>query len=194
MDLIEHSELEGKHALLSPSYHHWLNYDEQKLEAHFYSKMSASRGTALHKLAESMIKLKVRADPSEEAFACYVNDGIDLGMRAEHPLFFSDNCFGTPDTLSFRVENPDVSIRPMLRVHDLKNGVNATSFKQLEIYAGLFCLEYNVDPFEIDIELRIYQRSEVKVHEPMVDGIVAIMDKIVDFDFRIEALRRRNRW
>ena len=53
---------------------------------------------------------------------------------------------------------------------------------QLEIYASLFCLEYNIRPSDIGIELRIYQFNEAHIYEPPLDDIVHIMDKIVAFD------------
>ncbi len=65
-------------------------------------------------------------------------------MVTEQTLYFSENCFGTADTISFR--------RNKLRIHDLKTGITATSEKQLEVYAALFCLEYGASPFDIEIE------------------------------------------
>lgn len=181
-----HSELQGKHALLSPSYYHWVNYDQQKLEARYYSFMSANRGTELHALAHQAIKLGIPLDPSNEALAMYVNDAIAFGMSSEQPLYYSDNCFGTADSIGF--------YDPLLRVHDLKNGINATNPKQLEVYAALFCLEYARDPFSMEFELRIYQRNEVRVFEPPPEAISSIMDKIIEFDQHIESLKEDDRW
>jgi hypothetical protein len=180
-----HSELEGRHAFLSPSYYHWLNYDDQKLTSRFYSVTGAKRGTDLHALANEAIRLGVRLDESNDAMASYVNDAIDLGMSPEQPLFYSENCFGTADAILFE-DN-------VLRVHDLKTGITATSEKQLEVYAALFCLEYGVSPFDIEIELRIYQREEVRIFTPYPEGILAIMDKIIEFDQHIERLKEDNR-
>jgi hypothetical protein len=50
-------------------------------------------------------------------------------------------------------------------------------------------LEYEVDPYSIDIELRIYQRSEVLVFVPPPEVIETIMGKIVDFDTKIESFK-----
>jgi hypothetical protein len=102
-------------------------------------------------------------------------------MKPEQILFYSVNCFGTADAISFRNKH--------LRIHDLKTGVTATSMKQLEVYAALFCLEYNYKPYEIDIELRIYQNDNVEEYIPEVDDIVHIMDKIITFDKQIEILK-----
>ncbi len=177
----QHLDLAGRHAFLSPSSYHWLNYDDQKLTARFFSAMSARRGTDIHALAHEAIRLRVRFDDSNDALAAYVNDAIDLEMNPEQPLFYSENCFGTADAILF--------IDGVLRVHDLKTGITATSEKQLEVYAALFCLEYGVDPFDIAIELRIYQRDEVRVFEPTSEMVLAIMDKIVQFDQYIEKLK-----
>lgn len=176
-----HSEIVGKHAFLSPSSYHWLNYDSQKLEARYYTYSAAQKGTDLHKLAHEAIRLGIHLDDTNIALAEYVADGIGYNMACEQPLFYSWNCFGCADTISFK-DN-------LLRVHDLKNGVTATKFDQLRIYAALFCLEYSIDPFEIDIELRIYQRDEVRVDNPEPELILTIMDKIVNSDLQIETLR-----
>lgn len=177
----QHSGLQGKHAFLSPSNYHWLNYDDQKLEARFTASEAARRGTDLHAFAHEAIRLRVRlADPSK-AITAYVDDGISYGMSCEQPLYYSDNCFGHADTLGFRAS--------LLRIHDLKTGLGKTSERQLEIYAGLFCLEYGVDPFGIGIELRIYQGDEVRQFEPPPEWILEIMDKIVAYDQYVENMK-----
>lgn len=175
------SELNGKHAFLSPSNYSWLNYTDQKLEARFHTVMAARRGSDLHALAHEAIRLGVKLSRAHQALSTYVNDAIGYKMVCEQPLYFSDNCFGTADTISFR--------RNKLRIHDLKTGIIATSEKQLEVYAALFCLEYSVNPFEIEIELRIYQRDEIRIFEPEPELITAIMEKIVDFDQQLEFIK-----
>jgi len=62
------------------------------------------------------------------------------------------------------------------------------------IYAALFCMEYAVDPGDIQILLRIYQNDEIREHEPFTDEILQIMDKIVYFDQQIEMLKERGEW
>ena len=181
-----HSNLRDKHAFLSPSNYHWLNYDPQKLEARYVSYRAARRGTDLHALAHESIRLGVKLSRSNRALSTYVNDAIGYGMACEQTLFYSDNCFGTPDTISFK--------RSKLRIHDLKTGITATSFHQLYVYAALFCLEYGVDPMQIDIELRIYQRDEVRVMVPTAELIVEIMDKIVHSDMQVEAMKASDRY
>lgn len=180
-----HSGLAGKHAFLSPSNYHWLNYDDQKLEARFHAAMAARRGSDIHDLAHEAIRLGIKLSRSNQALATYVNDAIGYKMSCEQILYYSDNCFGTADTLSFR--------RNKLRIHDLKTGIIHTSEKQLEVYAAIFCLEYEIPPFEIDIELRIYQRDEIRVFDPEPEAILYIMEKIVDFDQQIRAIKEA-RW
>ena len=63
--------------------------------------------------------------------------------------------------------------------------------EQLEIYAALFCLEYGVDPYTINIELRIYQNDDIVAISPSPDDISAIMQKIVRFDQLIDGLRSK---
>jgi hypothetical protein len=60
--------------------------------------------------------------------------------------------------------------------------------RQLEIYAAYFCLEYKIDPEEIDIELRIYQLDEVIIHKPAPEDIRRIMIKTVEFDKIIQSI------
>jgi len=181
MNFNKHLNLEGQHAFLSPSKYHWINYDEAKLERTFTARMAAQRGTDLHDFALSAIRLGVKMPRSAKTLHLYVNDAIGYRMTPEQVLFYSDNAFGTADTISFR--------RNKLRIHDLKTGVTPCSVHQLEVYAALFCLEYMFKPFEIEIELRIYQNDEVQIFEGDPDVITHIMDKIVTFDKRITALR-----
>ena len=102
-------------------------------------------------------------------------------MTPEQVLFYSDNCFGTADSISFR--------NGMLRIHDLKTGTIPAHMEQLLIYAALFCLEYKVKPAEIDMELRIYQSDNILYSNPTTDEIVPIIDKIITFDKIINKIR-----
>jgi hypothetical protein len=181
----QHLGLTGKHAFLSPSNYHWLNYNDQKLESRFYAAMSAKRGTDIHALAHEAIRLGIKLSRSNQALSTYVNDAIGYKMSCEQSLYYSDNCFGMADTICFR--------RNKLRIHDLKTGIISASEKQLEVYAALFCLEYGINPFEIETELRIYQRDEIRIFETPPEDIVFIMEKIVEFDQQIEAIKEA-RW
>jgi len=82
-----------------------------------------------------------------------------------------------------------------LNVHDYKSGVTRTSEHQLENYAAFFCLEYEIDPFDIEIELRIYQNDEVRVYDADPAMIASIMKTIIEFDAYIERKRaERDAW
>lgn len=177
----KHSHLEGQHAFLSASKYHWVNYDEEKLVLSFTKFQAAQRGISLHNLARDCINLGVKLPKTNMALNLYVNDAIGFKMNTEQILFYSENCFGTADTISFR--------KNILRIHDLKTGLVPASIKQLLIYASLFCLEYNVKPNDIEIELRLYQSDEVLIHKPENEELFSIMDKIIMFDKRIQILK-----
>lgn len=174
MNFNKHSELVGEHAFLGASKYHWINYDEDKL-VEAYTRFSAKqKGTVLHEFAAQCIMLGQKLPKSRKTLNMYVNDAIGYRMTPEQVLYYSPNCFGTADSISFR--------NGLLRIHDLKTGVTPAHIEQLVVYAALFCLEYKVKPAEIDFELRIYQNDEVLVHSPEVDEIAPIMDKIITFD------------
>jgi hypothetical protein len=181
MNWNDHSALKDEHAFLSPSKYHWVNYDEEKIENVYLSWMAVQKGTQLHELASKLIDFRQKLPKTSKTLNLFVNDGIGFKMLTEQTLFYSINCFGTADAISFR-DN-------ILRIHDLKTGQTVASMKQLEIYAALFCLEYNKNPTDIDIELRLYQLDEVLVHHPEPEEILYIMEKIKDFDKRIERLK-----
>lgn len=171
----------GAHAFLSPSKYAWVNYDEEKLEAVYASWKLSQIGTELHELAAKLINLRVKLPTKNKTLNSYVNDGIGFRMKTEVCLFYSFNCFGTADTISFH--------NNMLRIHDLKNGKTAASMQQLRIYAALFCLEYGYSPRDIDIELRIYQSNEIVIESPDPADILYIMDKIIVSDKKINEIK-----
>ena len=177
----EHSRLAGQHAFLSASKHSWTNYDEDKLDRVFIASLAARRGTELHALAHDLIRLGVKLPATKKTLNAYVNDAIGYRMTPEQILYYSENCFGTADTIMFR--------RNLLRISDLKTGVITTSERQLEVYAALFCLEYRFKPFDIGMEFRIYQNDEVRIYDGDPDVVTHIMDKIITFDKRINAIK-----
>jgi hypothetical protein len=181
MNFNKHLDVEGQHAFLSASKYHWVNYDEEKLAAAYTKFMAAQRGTRLHQFACESIRLDIKLPNNKKTLNLYVNDAIGYKMETEQTLYYSDNCFGTADAISFR--------KNFLRIHDLKTGETPSSIHQLEIYAALFCLEYNVNPADIQMELRLYQSDEVIVHQPPAEDILYIMDKIVKFDKEIDKMR-----
>lgn len=174
MNFVKHSELAGKHAFLSASKYHWINYDADKLAESYTRFMAVQRGTVLHDFAAQCITLRQKLPRSRKTLNMYVNDAIGYKMTPEQVLYYSDNCFGTADAISFRDNQ--------LRIHDLKTGVIPAHMEQLMVYAALFYLEYRIKPSEAVTELRIYQNDEVLVHNPTVDEIVPIMDRIKKFD------------
>lgn len=174
MNFNRHSDLEGLHAFLGASKYHWINYDDEKLVETYNAFMAAQRGTELHEFAAQCIRLGQKLPKSQKTLNMYVNDAIGYRMTPEQVLYYSEYCFGTADTISFR--------NNLLRIHDYKSGTIKAHMEQLRIYAALFCLEYKMKPRNIDIELRIYQSDEVLLENPPSEQIEAIMNKIVSFD------------
>lgn len=182
MNFNKHWNLVGKHAFLGASKFHWLNDDEEKLISRYNSALAVERGTQLHDYACQAIKLRRKQPRTKETVNQYINDAIAYKMTPEQPLYYSDNCFGTADTICFK--------NNLLRIHDLKTGATPAHMEQLMIYAALFCLEYNYEPKDIDIELRIYQSDDVEVLVPEPEKIKAIMDIIIHADQIIDKLKQ----
>lgn len=182
MNFNTHPSLEGQHAFLGASKYHWLNYTEDKLVDSYYKFSAAQKGTELHAFAKECIRLGIKLPKTKKTLNMYVNDAIGFRMTPEQPLFYSYNCFGTADTIAFR--------NNFLRVHDYKSGVvTPGSMHQLEIYAALFCLEYSMQPSEIEIELRIYQFDDIVAGSPPPEDISEIMSKIVLYDRVIDKIK-----
>lgn len=206
MNFNKHSELVGKHAFLSASRHSWINYDDDKLYSAYMNSFSQVVGTTLHDYAAKRINFGMklrRGDKDSVLFylldhglpfyaidldryyqnlMAYVNDAIGYKMTTEQILYYSDNCFGTADSISFR--------NGVLRIHDLKTGLAQASMDQLLIYAALFFLEYaEYKPRDTKVECRIYQSETVLVHEPETVEISDLMKTIVKFDKRIAKIK-----
>lgn len=177
----KHSDLVGKHAFLSGSKYHWINYDEDKLAEAYDKAMTAARGTRLHALAHDLISLGIKLPNTNQTLNMYVNDCIGYRMKTEQILFHSYNAFGTADAIDFRER--------VLKIFDLKNGVIPTKETQLEVYAAFFCLEYKVRPAEIDYDLRIYQNDQIYRFDTDPEDITYIMSRIVEFDKLIESMK-----
>ena len=174
MIFVKHLNLEGLHAPFSPSQSSWLRYDDEKALEVYLNKKASEMGTRLHQWAKDTIDLGIRQPRSKKTIYSYVNDAIGFKMNTEVVLFYSERFFGTADAISFK--------NGLLRIHDLKTGKRPVHMEQLEIYAALFCLEYNVRPGDIEMELRIYQNDEVLIHNPTAEDIAPIMDKIKHLD------------
>ena len=185
MNFHKHYDLVGQHAFLGASKYHWINYDEDKLRSSYLNHMATQKGTILHDFASQCIRLGQKLPKSSKTLNLYVNDAIGFKMTPEQPLVYSENCFGTADAISFRKNGA----RNVLRIHDFKSGVTPANMEQLRIYAALFCLEYGINPGEIDICLRLYQFDDYEEENPAADVIVPIMDKIITFDAIITKLK-----
>lgn len=210
MNFEKHSELEGLHAFLSPSGYHWVNYSPEKLRERYLKRLAVERGTELHEFACDAIRLNRNQPRNKDTVNMYVNDAIGYKMTPEQPLFYSFNCFGTADAISYT--------KNFLRIHDLKTGEQEANMLQLEIYAALFCLNYqavvhdlrrkglsdndiadrlkvNVKELHFDpeqmagIELRIYQLGEVRVETPDPVRILELMDIIRSHDQIIKEMK-----
>lgn len=179
----KHYNLKDKHAILSASKYHWLNYTDEKFKEYLDSYNAAQRGTELHALAADCIRLGVKLRSSKQTLNMYVNDAIGFKMEPEQVLYFSENCFGTCDAISFRNDQ--------LRIYDLKTGKSPASMNQLYIYDALFCLEYDVRPGDISIENRIYQNNEIEAATPGASDILPVMDTIIRLNKIIEYSKER---
>lgn len=180
MNFNKHLNLNGLHAPFSASKASWLRYDDDKALEVYMNKKAAEMGTRLHEWAKTTIDLGIKQPRSNKTLYVYVNDAIGFKMDTEVVLYYSPRFFGTADAICFR--------NNVLRIHDLKTGKTPVHMEQLEVYAALFCLEYNVKPGEIDMELRIYQNDEVIVHNPTAEDILPIMDKIIHLNKILERL------
>lgn len=202
MNFVNHSDLEGTHAFLSPSQNAWTNYTDEKLEQRYLTAQAVERGTRLHEFAAEAIRLN-RRQSGRDTLSMYVNDAIGYKMTPEQPLFYSFNCYGTTDSIAYK--------KNILRIHDLKTGEIEAHIKQLYIYAALFCLEYGQKVNELrrkgcsdndiaqgfglkanelhfepekmdDICLRIYQFNDIKEEHPDPQEIRNLMNIIVHQD------------
>ena len=200
MEFEKHLELEGQHAFLSPSQFHWINYDADKLRTRYLNSLVSERGTRLHAYAHDAIELGRIQPRNKDTVNMFINDAIGFKMQSEQPLFYSWNCFGTADAISYR--------KNILRISDLKTGLSEAHMEQLRVYAALFCLEYqrivrklrkdgigdgdiadklklhpkeiHFDPMQMNsIILRIYQLNEITEEIADPGEIAALMDIIV---------------
>lgn len=185
MNFNDHYDLKDKHSFLSPSSYHWMNYSNDKLISVYKNQRAKEEGVILHDFASIAIQKRIKLANHKKALNMFVNDCIGFKMESEQILYYSDNSFGTADAISFKDNR--------LMIFDLKTGTTKPSFKQLDVYAALFCLEYGVDPKTIDIEARIYQGNgfEVTIPDPLY--IQDIMDKIIEFDVIIENIKHSER-
>ena len=178
MNFNKHYDLIGKHAFLSPSKYTWLGYSRDQLRQAYINANAAARGTKLHAIAKELIEEGIKVRGNKQTFAAYVNDAIGYGMTPEQPLYFSDNCFGTTDTIYYK--------NGVLRIHDYKSGMTPAHMEQLEIYAALFLMEYErvlgMRPEKVHTELRIYQSDDVLEETMDPDRVEEVMYNIREKD------------
>ena len=173
MNWNSHYALDGKHAFLSASNYHWLNYDADKLREVFINDKAKEIGTKYHEIAANDIRMRLKRPNNNQTFNRYINDAIKLRMQAEQKLVYNKFAFGTADAISFDGK--------ILRIFDLKTGKKPAHMEQLQIYAALFCLEYGHDPYDIEYDLRIYQNDDIVYGEIYPEDIKDIMIKIKEF-------------
>ena len=198
-----HSNLEGRHSILSPSSWRWINDDEDGLIKRLCSQYATEIGTILHNVAYKHIKYRIKLhkydkknvmlelltqgipgvvidtidfDGMFETLMNYVNDGIGYKMEPEVVLAYSNYAFGTADTIQYSEKDR------FLRIHDFKSGSTPAHIEQLLVYEALFCLEYKIKPTNFESELRIYQSGQVLYHNPAPEEIMPIIDTIVSHD------------
>lgn len=203
MNFRRHSELEGKHAILTASSWRWLNDDPESLTKRLCSQYLAPIGTIMHDIARKHIKHRIKLnkydkknvmlelvdhgvpafvidtidfDGMYDNFMRYVNDCVAFKLTPEVVLRYSDNFFGTADAIRYDEETH------FLRIHDYKSGTTPAHMEQLMIYVALFCLEYAIKPSSIYVELRIYQGEEPWIYEPPTEAITQIIETIITFD------------
>lgn len=180
----DYSHLRELHAFLSPSKHYWLNYDNDKLVESYKNYRRVALGTRYHRLAEELIRLAQRLPKTEASLNAFVNDAIGFDMDPEVILFYSPRCFGTADAISFE--------DGVLRIHDLKTGTSPASMDQLLVYAGLFCLDYEVREKELkEVHLRIYQNGEVTIFNPTPKDVFDVVFRIKEADKIIQSAEKQ---
>lgn len=177
----KHWQAEGKHAFLGASKHHWINYDLEKMRRIWANQFASEIGTRKHAWAAEAIRLKLRMPRNNKTLNAYINDAIGFNMEPEVVLYVNDDCFGTADAISFN--------KRTLRIHDLKTGVHPGSFNQLLIYCAFFCIEYRINPFEIEMILRLYQNDEVEEMVGDPNEVNRIIQQIKLFIPEIESMR-----
>jgi hypothetical protein len=179
-----HPELEGRHALFSPSQHSWLNYNVDATVKKFLKSYSQEIGTLIHELASRRIISRYKIDYIDKnliinllsvdnhipydayntdkilhSLVPFVNDCIDDNMDSEVALMNDYTSFGHTDAIKYEIEAME------LYISDYKSGENqVVEFDQLIIYAAYFFLEYgqrlHIDPYKVKkIRLRLYQTN-----------------------------------
>lgn len=176
---------------------------EETLRARYYNSFAKDVGTIMHAWACDRVRFRLNAVKSDSKslliyiikcyeanrdyiprsiasyyvdkcfpnIMAYIKDANGFRLDPEVSLKYADDFYGTADAILYKKDE-------FLRIHDLKTGTTPASLRQLEIYAAFCCLEYNIDPGSVDIELRIYQNDEILVGNPSGEYIEALIDQI----------------
>lgn len=171
MDYDRHSNLKGTHATFSGSNWHWITKSDEEIFTYIENLRAKQIGTELHELAENIIKHKIKVANIKSTFYMYCRDAVGFRMEPEVCVYYSDNFYGFADSLLYDEK------KRILRIFDLKTGKNVAHMEQLYVYAAFFCLEHNINPYDIQCELRIYQNNEVRIEEGDPDTILTFMEK-----------------
>ena len=163
-----------EHAMFSPSQPSWLHDTDEEFAARYSNKKAAELGTRYHEDAARMIQNRWRmsksSDPVADNVRAYINDAIKYQMLPEVRLEGTQDFFGTADTIIFR--------RGLLRVHDLKTGTTKPHMDQLRLYAAYYCMQYGINPNDIQMDLRFYQNNEIVCYEPEFGVIADIISEV----------------
>ena len=170
MKLNRHTELDGKHAMFGGSNSSWIRYSDEKLLSFLKNMHAKERGTKLHDYRCKAIELGRHQPDDGDTVNNYINDCIDYGMTPEAHVKFSEYFFGTRDAINFK-DN-------VLRIFDLKTGTTPTHIEQLMFYRAVFCLEYDINPLNLEFDLRIYQSNDIRCESPSGSDIMTLMDRI----------------
>ena len=176
---------------------------EETLRMRYYNSFAKDVGTIMHSWACDRVRFRLNAVKSDSKslliyiikcyeanrdyipravasyyvdkcfpnIMAYIKDANGFRLDPEVSLKYADDFYGTADAILYKKDE-------FLRIHDLKTGTTPASLRQLEIYAAFCCLEYNIDPDSVDIELRIYQNDEILIGNPSGEYILALMDQI----------------
>lgn len=181
MKFYDHRNLVGEHALLSPSKYYWLGYSDDKLAEWAGNCRAMQEGIDTHDFARRCIERGVKLPKRKKTLNRYVNDVIDHGLTPEQVLYYSPNCFGTADAIGI--------VDDVLYIFDLKTGITKADFRQLEIYAALFALEYT-DVWSVlsHTVLRIYQSNDFREKILSIEDVEDTMQKIVHANQVVEGM------
>lgn len=188
---------------------------EETLRTKYYNSFAKDVGTIMHAWACDRIRFRLNAVKSDSkslliyiikcyeanrdfiprsiaayyvdkcfpTLMAYIKDSNGFRLDPEVDLKYADDFYGTADAILYKKNE-------FLRIHDLKTGSTPASLRQLEIYAAFCCLEYNIDPSSVDIELRIYQNGEILIGNPTGENIKDLIDQVKRTKFIFEKIKK----